>query len=470
MQSVAVRGIATVVAIQAVILTALSGRYGFHRDELYFQAAGKRLDWGYVDQPPLTPLLARLFSSGDSPVTMRIAATLMGAAIVVVVGLTARELGGGQPAQILAAATTALSVFVLAVTHMLSTATADTLLWTAIGFFVIRLLRTGDGRWWTAIGAAAGLALINKWLVPLLILALGVSVLAVGPRQVLRTWWLAVGVAVAVAVSAPVVIWQAAHGFPLLTVARGISDADGAENRMLLFPMQLVYLSPVLVPVWAAGFLVLWRDQRFRAVALAYPLLCGLTLALGGKPYYAIPLLLLLLAAGAQPAWQWALRHRAAASTAVLAGAVMSVVVALPVLPVTALSSVLALNKEQGEQVGWHEFAVSVARAWRQTDPGSVIFTRNYGQAGAIELYGPELGLPQPYSGHMSYAEWGPPPGSADAAQVVVVGPPPAVFTGCRVVVTHRAIIANEEDGTAISVCDPVDWSRRWMQLRHFYS
>ena len=469
MQSVAVRGVATVVAVHVVILTALSGRYGFHRDELYFRAAGRRLDWGYVDQPPLTPLLARLFSFGDSPVTLRIAATLVGAAIVVVVALTARELGGGHPAQVLAAAATALSVFVLAVSHMLSTATVDTLLWTVIGFFVIRLLRTGDGRWWVAIGAAIGLALTNKWLVPLLVLALGASLVAVGPRRVLRTWWLAAGVAVAFVVSAPVLMWQAAHEFPLLTVARGISDADGSENRVLFIPLQLMYLSPVLVPVLAAGFLALWRDPRYRAVAMSYLVLCGVTVAVGGKSYYTMPLLLLLLAAGAEPAWQWALRHRVVAAGALLAGAAISIVGTLPVLPVSTITPLLSVNKEQGEQVGWREFTASVARAWREAEPTSVIFTRNYGQAGAVERYGPELGLPQPYSGHMSYADWGPPPDSADA-RAVVVGPPPPVFTGCRVIVTHRAVIANEEDGTEISTCDPVKWAQVWPELRRFYS
>ena len=468
MQRFAVREVGIVVAIQVVVLTALAGRYGFHRDELYFRAAGERLDWGYVDQPPLTPLLARVFSFGDSPVTLRIAATLAGVAMVVVVALTGRELGGGRAAQALAGAATALSAFVLAVTHMLATATVDLLLWAVIAFLVIRLLRTGDGRWWLAVGAAVGLALTNKWLVPLLVLALGASLLAVGPRAVLRTWWLAAGAAVAFVVAAPVLVWQALHGFPLLTVARGISEADGAENRALFVPMQLLYLSPVLVPVWLAGFVALWRDRRFRSLAVAYPVLCVLTVALGGKPYYTMPLLVLLVAAGAEPAWRWVLRHRVWASAAAVAGALVSVLIALPVLPVGALGPVLAVNPEQGEQVGWRELTASVAQAWAQAGPGAVIFTHNYGQAGAVERYGPEYGLPQPYSGHMSYADWGPPPDSA-SGRVVVVGPRHAAFTGCLVVVTHEAVIENEEDGTEVAVCDPVDWSRVWPELRRFY-
>jgi 4-amino-4-deoxy-L-arabinose transferase-like glycosyltransferase len=468
MQRFAVREVGIVVAIQVVVLTALAGRYGFHRDELYFRAAGERLDWGYVDQPPLTPLLARMFAFGDSPATLRIAATLAGVAIVVVVALTGRELGGGRAAQAPAGAATALSAFVLAVTHMLATATVDMLLWAVIAFLVIRLLRTGNCRWWLAVGAGVGLALTNKWLVPLLVLALGASLLAVGPRAVLRSWWLAAGAAVAVVVAAPVLVWQAQHGFPLLTVARGISETDGAANRALFVPMQLLYLSPVLVPVWLAGFVALWRDRRFRSLAVAYPVLCVLTLALGGKPYYTMPLLVLLVAAGAEPAWRWVLRHRVWASAAAVAGALVAVLVALPVLPVGALGPVLAVNPEQGEQVGWRELTASVAQAWTQAGPDAVIFTRNYGQAGAIERYGPEFGLPQPYSGHMSYWDWGPPPGSADG-NIVVVGARAALFRGCRVVVVNHAIVENEEDGTEIALCDPVVWSQAWPALRRFY-
>jgi 4-amino-4-deoxy-L-arabinose transferase-like glycosyltransferase len=464
--TVAVREIGAVVAIQVALLTALSARYGLHRDELYFLAAGKRLDWGYVDQPPLTPLIARLF--GDSPVTLRIAATLAGAAIVITVALIAREFGGGRGAQLLAAAAAALSGLVLGVTHMLATATLDMLLWTVLAFFVVRLLRTGDGRWWLAIGVTAGVAMTNKWLVPLLVVAWVGSLVAVGPRTILRSWWLVGGAALGVSICAPIVIWQAAHDFPLLTVARGIGESDGAENRLMFVPFQILYLSPVLVPVWIAGFAVLWRNPRYRSIALAYVVLCALVLALGGKPYYPMPLLLVLLAAGAEPAWRWATRHRSLAMSGAAVGAALSVLIALPVLPARALGPVLAVNPEQGEQVGWRDFTASVSAGWQQAGPDAVIFTRNYGQAAAVERYGPDFVLPQPFSGHMSYWDWGPPPDS-QAGPVVVVGNRHPAFTGCHVVAVHRAVVENEEDGTEIAVCDPVVWSDVWPSVRRFY-
>ena len=399
---------------------------------------------------------------------MRFAATLAGAAIVITVALIAREFGGGRGAQVLAAAATALSGLVLGVTHMLATATLDMLLWIVLAFFVVRLLRTGDCRWWLAIGATAGVAMTNKWLVPLLVVAWVGSLLAVGPRSVVRSWWLLGGAALAGVLCAPIVIWQAAHGFPLLTVASGISSSDGSENRLMFVPLQIIYLSPVLVPVWIAGFVVLWRNPRYRSIALAYVVLCALVLGLGGKPYYPLPLLLVLVAAGAEPAWQWATRHRAWAVAAAGAGAALSVLIALPVLPARALGPVLAVNPEQGEQVGWREFTASVAAAWQRAGPDAVIFARNYGQAGAIERYGPDFGLPQPFSGHMSYWEWGPPPDS-QTGQVVVVGNRHPVFTGCQVVAVHRAVVENDEDGTEIAVCDPVVWSQVWPGVRRFY-
>jgi 4-amino-4-deoxy-L-arabinose transferase-like glycosyltransferase len=479
-----------VVALQAVVLTALSGRYGFHRDELYFLAAGKRPDWGYVDQPPITPWLARASTAlfGETPMGLRVAATLLGIVTVVVVALIAREAGGGRGAQLFTAVATALSSYVLAVTHMLATNTADLLLWSLIALFGLRLLRTGDGRWWLAVGAAAGLGMMNKWLVLLLLSGLGIGVAVAGPRSVLRTWWLAAGIGVAAVLTAPVVLWQASHGWPMLTVAGGISEDDGAENRVLFVPMQLVYLSPVLVPVWLAGLVRPWRDAGLRwarALAIAYPVVCVELLALGGKPYYSVPLLLPLVALGAEPVLRWLARtgtvSRALTGVVTAVCVVVSVLIGLPVVPPAALGPVLAVNKEPGEQVGWPEFADTVAAGWARIPATerdtAVLLAGNYGEAGALEYYGPERGLPRPYSPHMSYADWGPPPDRL-VGPVLLIGrtepgsPAARLITGCRPIGMHRAPdnLDNDENGVMLSLCTLTEpWSTAWPTLRHFY-
>ncbi|WP_318306722.1 ArnT family glycosyltransferase [Amycolatopsis solani] len=480
-----------VVAVQAVVLTALSGRYGFHRDELYFVAAGRRPDWGYVDNPPITPWLARASTAlfGETPSGLRVVATLLGLATVVVVALIAREFGGGRGVQLFAALATALSSYVLVVSHMLATNSADLLLWSLIALFGLKLLRTGDGRWWLAVGAAAGLGLANKWLVLLLLSGLGVGVAVAGPRRVFRSWWLAAGIGVAAVLAAPVVAWQAAHGWPMLTVAGGISEDDGTENRVLFVPMQLVLLSPVLVPVWIAGLVRPWREPGLRwarALAIAYPVVCLELLAVGGKPYYSIPLLLPLVALGAEPVLRWLGRGRAirrvltGAATAVCVA--VSVLIGLPVVPPPSLDGVLlALNKEPGEQVGWPDFAGSVAGAWQRIPATerdtAVILAGNYGEAGAIERYGPELGLPQPYSAHMSYADWGPPPDRL-VGPVLLIGrldrdsPAAGLITGCRAIAKHftEGGVDNDENGVVLSLCTLTEpWSTAWPRLRHYY-
>jgi 4-amino-4-deoxy-L-arabinose transferase-like glycosyltransferase len=480
------------VAIVAIGLVALLGalapRYGFHRDELYFLLAGSHPAWGYVDQPPLTPLLARGATAlfGDSPAGLRVLATLACGVTVLMVALIARELDGGRRAQTLAALSAAVSGFLLAVGHMVSTATFDLLAWLVIAWLALRLLRTGDGRWWLALGAAVGLAAENKYLVGMLVLALLAAVLVVGPRGVLRSGWPAAGVVVALVLAAPNLWWQATHGWPQLTVAGGISSDDGAENRVLFVPMQIAFLSPLLVPVWIAGFLRLWRDPVLRwarALAPAYLFLCVLVLASGGKPYYALPLLLVLTAAGCEPLARW-MRGRWRAATVIAAGvvaAVSSALIALPVLPADSLSVVNAINAEQGEQVGWPELTSAVATQWSAIPAAqrsrAVIFTENYGEAGAIARYGPLHGLPRPYSGHMSTADWGPPPDAANGPVLVVRqaadGTIGQFFTGCREVgrVNTGRGVGNQEQGAQLTLCSGTTrpWSAMWADLRHYY-
>ncbi|MDI2129847.1 ArnT family glycosyltransferase [Yinghuangia seranimata] len=475
-----------VAVLQVGLLSALSGRYGFHRDELYFMAAGHHLAWGYVDQPPLTPLLARgsteLF--GDSPYGLRVVATLAAAAVVVVVAFIARELGGGRGPQALAAACVAVSGFVLAVGHMVSTATFDLLAWLVIAWLALRLLRTADGRWWLPLGVAVGVGAQNKYLVALLVAVLLVGVLAVGPRDALRGWWPVAGVLVAAAIALPTLVWQARHGWPQLDVARGIAEDDGTENRIGLIPGQLVFLSPVFIPIWIYGAVRLWRDADVRwarPLVVAYPLLLVAVLAIGGKPYYAFPLLIVLLAAGCQPLLERGLRARRGLVTAVALSLAVNAYLVLPLVPESGLGVPNKVDKEQGEQVGWPELADAVAAGWQQIPesdrPRAVVLANNYGEAGALDRYGPARGLPAPYSGHMAYADWRRPPDRADGPVLIVRQKDAAgtdrYFTDCREVgqVHNNHGVDNEEDGSRVVLCaGPHEiWSALWPRLRHYY-
>lgn len=489
---VAVWPVGGVAGALGAVLTAVSGRYGFHRDELYFVAAGHHLDWGYDDQPPLTPLLARgstgLF--GETPQGLRVVATLAAVAIVCLAALCARELGGDARAQGLAAGCTAVSGLVLAVGHMVTTATFDLLMWLLVIWVALRLLRTRERHWWPVLGIAVGVGGQNKDLVVLLVLALAGAVLAVGPRDVLRGWWPWAAALIALLIVLPNLVWQARHGWPQLTIAQGISERDGAMNRIMFIPQQLLFLSPLLVPVWIAGFRRLWRDPAVRwarAVVVAYGITCVVVLAVGGKAYYALALLVVVMAAGCAPVLDWvggtwrASRGRIVLGLGAAAIAV-DAVLALPLLPPRHLAIPNAVDQEQGEQVGWPGLVRTVADGWAQIPADqratAVLFAVNYGEAGAIAHYGPDLGLPYPYSGHVGFYSWNRPPDTA-TGPVLILAKEGKIdrqlphFTGCRQVgrVDNGHGVDNEEQHAVVMLCTGTvePWSTLWPQLRKYY-
>jgi hypothetical protein len=344
----------------------------------------------------------------------------------------------------------------------------------------VKLLRTGDGRWWLVLGLTAGVALENKYLVVLPIGALLVSLLLVGPRRVLRSWWLLAGVVVAGVIALPNVVWQFQHDWPQLTVASGISEDDGTENRIMFVPLQILQLSPFLVPVWVAGFRRIWRSLPWaRSVALAYPVLCVVVLAVGGKSYYALPLLLVLVAAGAEPTLGWIDRNRPAAVAGLVLTGLTSAVFTLPIVPASAADLVIPVNKEQGEQIGWPAFSDAVAEAWSHIPNAerstATVLTGNYGEAGALVRYGPARGLPSPYSVHMSFWSWAQPPDSNTGPVLLVEQERTprfeAHFRDCNQVGTVDSIVSNDEDGTALVLCagPSESWSTLWPKIRLYY-
>ncbi|MGR6319581.1 ArnT family glycosyltransferase [Micromonospora soli] len=478
-------------AAVTTVLLLLAGRYGYHRDELYFLLCGRHLDWGYVDQGPLVPALARLADTvaPGNLVVLRTPSALLGGGAVVLVAAIAREFGAGRGGQMLAAFLAATSGIVLAAGHLLSTTTVDLAVWLVATWCAARMLRTGDSRWALGAGLALGVGLLNKPLPALLGVGLLAGVAVAGPRRLLRDRWVLAGAGVAALLAVPYLAWQAAHGFPQLSVASSIAGGDSSySGRLDAVLLQLMIISPYAAPIWIAGLVALLRRPAwaaYRALGWAWLVVFALVLILGGKGYYDAPLLLVLTAAGAPAAAAWAGRGAARLRRVLLAaGAAVtlagSAVLLLPTLPADRLPGfVVEVNYDAGETIGWPAFADSVAAVHRGLPPAerarTVVLTGNYGEAGALARYGPARGLPRAYSGHNSMAGFGRPADDADVVIAVGWARPDRLRSWFTEVteagrMDQRVDVDNDENGMPIFVCRgmPRPWSQIWdSEIRH---
>jgi 4-amino-4-deoxy-L-arabinose transferase-like glycosyltransferase len=482
----------TAVAVAvAVLLAAFSSRYGYHRDELYYVVAGRHLAWGYDDQPPLVPALARLTDSlsGGSLVALRLPTALVVAGTALLVGLLARELGGGRWAQILATACWATSGVSLVSGHLLSTTPYDILCWTAVAVLVARWVRTRDDRLLLALGPVVGVGLLAKSLPLLFVAGLAGALLISGPRELLRRPALWIAAAVAVALWAPNLWWQATHDWPQLTMTGAIQDDANYGGRIGILPAQFLIMSPPLALIWLPG---LWRLLRHpevrphRFLGWAFLLVLALVLVTGGREYYVAGAYPALFAAGAMAAVDWAGRARAGLRRGLLlalvaVNAAATIAIALPVYPVRWFPDTIqaAVNDDAAETIGWPELTATVAAVHRSLPAderaAAVIVTANYGQAGAIDRYGPAAGLPVPYSGHLNFWRWGPPPDTSGPVLFVGRWTAGALAPYCGSAVVAARVdngygVENEEQGTPVWICRDLrlPWSQLWPRLRRF--
>lgn len=480
---VAWRGVAAAMLALAVVLTSLSERYGFHRDELYFRML--RPAWGYADQPPLTPLLARLAGHvSASPWAMRIPATVAATLSVLVLVLITRELGGGRAAQMLCAWAYAFAATPLLFGHVLLTASLDLVIWPLVCLFLIRALLREQPLWWLAVGVTVGFATYNKLLIVLLVVALAIGMLITGPRRALWSRWILLAALVAAVLALPNLIYQATHSWPQLTMGRALSQHNGGAVRIVMWPYLALLLGPPLVPIWVAGLVALYRRPAWRPVrflAAGFGVLLVETFLGAGQLYYPIGLLTAVFAAGCVPAAQY-LAHsqgwRRTAMVAIGVNVAVSSVIALPLLPLAALTSspVPAINQTAADQVGWPEYVAQIAAVYRSIPatelPHTVIIASNYGEAGAIVRYG--ASLPRPYSGqNQLYFDARPPDGTTTA--VVVGGQLPTArrhFASCTVAarLRNREDVDNEERDEPVAICrgPKQAWNELWPSFQHY--
>jgi hypothetical protein len=415
-------------------------RYGFFRDELYYMACGQHLAWGYVDQPPLVALVSwfsrHLF--GDSIVSIRLQPALAGAVLVFLVGLFARDLGGGRLAQSLTAVAMLFAPLSLAFNSFLSMNAFEPVFWLLCAWIVVRIVKGASPRLWLAVGGVAGLGLENKHTMFVFGIGLVAGLVLAGESRLFRSKWIWIGGLVALALFLPNLLWEARNGWPQFEVVRNAQQFKNASITPLRFlGEQVLFMHPVALPVWLAGLVWLFaarEGKRFRFVGWTYLFVLGIFVAFGGKSYYPFPAYPMLLAAGgvaferfvARPHRRWL---KIAYPVLLVVSALITVPFGVPLLPVNAFlrysqaiplarpvkterDSAAPLPQLYGDMIGWDKTAATVASVYHGLPDSErancAIFGGDYGEAGAIDYYGPKLGLPRAISGHNSYFYWGP--------------------------------------------------------------
>ena len=423
--------------------------YGFHRDEFLYLAMGRHLSLWRMDFPPGIAILAEAVRAtlGDSLFAVRFVPAVAGTTLVVLGAVLAREAGGGRTAQLLAALFVLCNVLFLRAASLFQPVVLDQVWWALVLLTLARLARTGAPRWWIILGVFGGLGLLTKWSILFVGFGVLMGLVATPLRRSLHTPWPYVTLGIALLIGHPSIAGQIALDWPLRLQMGGLQDAQLGRIGLGEYAGTQVLFSPpgfVLALVGLAGLFASQTLRAYRVIGVTCATVWVLLLLLEGKPYYPGPIYPALFAAGGvlmERVGRVALRTvlvRAAAGAAVIWGLV-TLPMGVPVLPapqmaayaarlgVTAATTtnrgtVLPLPQDYADMLGWEAQVRAVAKVYDSLPPDerrdAVILARNYGRAGAIDWYGPRLGLPGAVCPCGTYWQFGP----GDKPGLVVIG------------------------------------------------
>jgi hypothetical protein len=475
------------VALVRVVLYFLAGsHYGYFRDEMYYLACGEHPAWGFVDQPPLIGWIAWLLEHtiGTSLWALRLLPAIAGTSTIVLAGLLAREFGGRRWAMFLASLAVLMAPVLLAMSHLFTMNAFDPLLWTGIAYMVVRIAKSGQQKLWLAVGALAGITILNKYAVLFWFSGLLFGVCLTSLRCSLRRRWFWLGCLFATLIALPNFFWQWRYHFPFLELMRNVRESG---RDIVLGPLQylqaqvqmLGFVAALLVP-FALLFFFSKQGRLFRALSVAYLVFLLEMLALHGKMYYVAPVYPMMFAAGGvwlegatrRKVWIWV--KPALALGIVAVGGIY----APTILPILSVENFLAYEHKIGieqqkfehmkpgvlpqlyaDMFGWEEMAQRVAAYYKTLSPEeqkkTAIFANNYGEAGAIDLFGPKYGLPKSIGTHQNYWIWGPREYTGESMIVLGEGNEDNMKTKCA----SHSIVGNTEH--------PLSRPDEWMPIYH---
>ena len=437
-------GMAIVFAIalaNLVMHCAFNNRYGYFRDEFDYMACGNHLAWGYVDQPPLVPFLTRISRVilGDSLRAIRFLPALASSATIVLTAVIARELGGRRFALLLSAVAVFIAPIYLSGGSLLTTNYLEPLLWTGCAYCLILAIRRDDPRYWLWFGLIAGIGMEEKYSIAAFGFAVVVGLLLTEQRRFLANRWIWLGGMAAFLIFLPNLLWNLHYDWPFVQLMHNIRAAgrDVELSPFEYFAQQVLLTHPFAATVWITGVIALLLSKRlkpYRLLGWSYLVAFSVFVVLKGKNYYLAPIYPMLIAAGALTIDHGIERSRQAwlrpvSVILLLAGGAWLAPITMPVLSVEHFIAYMnnipfkiprsehsheraVLPQHYADQFGWLEMVEKTADAWAQI-PASEradcgIFAQDYGQAGAIDFFGPHYGLPPALSGHQTYFLWGP--------------------------------------------------------------
>jgi hypothetical protein len=437
--------VAAIAAFSFALHMMVNGRYGYFRDEFDYIVCGTHPAWGYVDQPPLVPILSRIFRAifGDSLRSIRLMPALSASALIMLAGLITRELGGKRFAVLLSAITILIAPIYLSGGSLLtSNCDLEVLLWTGCLYCAILFAKHDQPRYWLWFGVIAGIGLEEKYSILVLGFAVVVGLLLTNQRKFLLSKWMWLGGAVAFLIFLPNLIWNVNNHWPFVELMRNIK-AEGRDvvlSPWQYFSQQILLVHPLSALIWITGVSAFFVARRFRPLRfLGWTYLASFAafVILRGKNYYLAPIYPVYLAAGCvviddaidsirQPSLKLI---KPVLAVLLLAGGAILAPLALPILPIEQFITYMqrlpiklprsehshmraVLPQHYADQFGWNEIVDEVVVAWNNVplnerkDCG--VMAQDYGQAGAIDFLGPKYGLPPALSGHQSWWLWGP--------------------------------------------------------------